>query len=183
MATEIDGCLGIDFLFLGIVSLGDGTLHHHGALGRGEVEESCPRIVLLHVVGPGRTTGCYLRKRTAILHRQALHQLRSLFHDGEVGGEVGVEYRIGAEHPQGGVHLAGHDGARFLAEGLADGNACGGSHLNNDVLAFGPDGIEELVGFVIFIDGTDRTVGRTLTAFDAGAFVQRAPPAGCITVS
>ncbi len=102
-----------------------------------------------------------------------MYKFGSLFHDGEVCRKVGVENRIGTEHPQSGVNLAGHQGSGLKAEGFADGDTDRRGHLNHHVFGFVTDCGENVFSLVLLIDGTDRTVGRTLAALDAWAFVQQ----------
>ena len=114
---------------------------------------------------------------------EALHELAGLLHDGEVGGEVGVEHGLEAEAAQRGVELAGEVGAGRQAEGLADGHAHGRGDLHHAVLGRvvqrRPDG----GGLVVLDDGAGRAVVGALAAFHAGRLgegdVAGRAPCGC----
>ena len=95
---------------------------------------------------------------------EATQDLGTLFHDGEVGSEVGVEHVVKAEVTQRGSQLAGNDGAGLHAELLAQSNAHGGCGLSDNHLVGVGEVVHELVGIVMLGEGTGGTYGDALAA-------------------
>ena len=77
-------------------------------------------------------------------------QLGAFLHDGEVGGEVGVEHGVEAQAAQGGDHLAGDQRAGRVAEALAEGGADGRGGLHDHVLGRVVQRVPDLVDLVAF---------------------------------
>ena len=81
-------------------------------------------VVVLAELDPAGGAGGDQGQRAAVL--DAVDKLGALLHDGQVGGDVGVEHLVKAQAAQGGDHLALHVGADGHAEALAQGGADGG---------------------------------------------------------
>ena len=162
---------------LGVVGLGQHAEHLLRRLGGGEVVDEIV-VQLLHEVGPRRAAGGDERQRAALVH-EALDELAGLLHDGDVGGEVGVEHGLEAEAAQGGVELAGEVGAGRQAEGLAEGHAHRRGDLHDAVLAPGraaPPRRRRSRRFRRWRRwGSGRSTGRTCTQGDSASVMS---PAG-----
>ena len=105
--------------------------------------------------------------REILVLLDAFDELGAFFHDGEVGGEVGVEDLVRAEHLQGGDHLAGADGAGLHAEGFADGDADGRGGLEDDGLGLVVEGAPDVVLVVDLGESADGAGLDALAAEDA----------------
>ena len=91
----------------------------------------------------------------------------AFFHDGKVGGEVGVEHIVEAEAAEGGRELAGYDGAGLIAEFLAEGDADGGRGLRDNDLVRVAEVVEETVRVVALGQGAGRAHRDALAAVGA----------------
>ena len=101
-----------------------------------------------------------------------MNKFRSFFHNGEVGGKVGIENRIDADGSQRGINLSGRNFARFQAEFFTDGNTDGRGNLRDNGQLGILNGGQQFAGFIQFVNGADGAVSRTLTAFDTRRFVE-----------
>ena len=99
------------------------------------------------------------------------NQLGALFHNGEVGAEVGIKHLIKTKHFERSHHLTLDDGAGRHAELLTNGDTGGrcGLHDHMQVVVF--DDTQHAVDIVAFADGTGGTPQCTLTAVDTGYIV------------
>ena len=122
------------------------------------------------VLYPGRTAACKLGQR-CILFCNAFNQFRSLFHDGEVSGEVGVKDVIGAQLTKQPHHLFFFKTAGFQAERFrkSDANRRRSGDHNNAVGIF-----NGLLNLRVLIAG-QKAAGRAdidaLPAVDADCLV------------
>ncbi len=136
----------VDAQLLCEVVFGDGAEHLLRRLGRGEVAGQL-REVFLHEAHPARAAGGHERQLHVGIALeggvQAAQQLRTLLHDGEVGGEVGVEYVVETQPSQRRHHLARHAPAR-IAEVLSETHAHGGGGLHHHRLGGVGDGAEHI---------------------------------------
>jgi hypothetical protein len=76
----------------------------------------------------------------------SVYELRSLFHDGEVGSGVGIEYLVKAEHLESGHHLSGYVGSDGISEFFAKGCTDSRCRLYNYVFSC----LESSVNFADF---------------------------------
>ena len=103
---------------------------------------------------------------------EAVQELAALFHDGQVGGEVGVEDIVKADglqsshHTAGGCHLLGQ------VEGLCPGNPDSRSHLNDGGDLGVGQILDNLRGIVPGRQCAGGAVGDTLAAVDAVGILQ-----------
>ncbi len=104
---------------------------------------------------------------------QAEQQFHALFHDRQVGGEIGVEYAVETATPQGRVHLEGERLAGRQSEALADPRPRTGRGLDHDVLGRVVDGLPHFVGEVVGPQGAGRAAVDALSAVDADHVGQR----------
>ena len=101
-----------------------------------------------------------------------MHQFRTLFHDGEIGGERGVEDPIEAHPAKGGNHLAVKVGAGLETEFLGDRDGHRWGMLDHyHPLGVG-QGLEHLVNVLVFGECGGRADQDALTATDAAGDVQ-----------
>jgi hypothetical protein len=105
-------------------------------------------------------------QRAAVVD-EALDELARLLHDGEVGGEVGVEHRLETEPAHRGVELPGQVGARRHSRRPRRGDAHRGRDLHVQNLFGIAQGLPDGGGLVVFDDGAGRAMGGALAAFDA----------------
>jgi len=173
--------LGFLAKLLGIVGFDHGAHHLLRRFAGGEIGEHVG-VVIFHEGDPaGRATGKHGQGDVFLIDQGALEageQLGALFHDGEIGGKVGVEDGIESHAAQRGGHLSGNQCAGLHAEAFAEGGADGGCGLDNDgeigVVERGP----HFVDLVTFGDGTDGADGGTLAALHAGDGVEPLPEGG-----
>ena len=121
-------------------------------------------------VDPARRAGGDHREDAAV--GDAVEEFVSLFHYGEVGGEVRVEYLVEAEAAQRGDHFAGDDFAGGEAEGFAERDARRGGGLDYGVFLRVGEGGEDFFGVVALADGRRRADGSALSAVGAGDLVE-----------
>ncbi len=145
----------------------DHRAHHLlGALRRGDVGEQVV-AVLLRVIDPGGAAGGEERN-FALSFKKPADEFGSLFHDGEVSGEVGVEYVVESDLTERGVDLLGGKSAGLESEFFAERYADRGSDLYDGGDFRIGEAIPDLPASVRFIDGADGAVGRALAAANAG---------------
>ena len=161
----------------GIVRLDQGAEHLLRALGRGEMRDGLGEEVL-QVLHPARRATGELgqhRRRVLLDQRaiQAEQQLHALFHDRQVGGEIGVEHAVETAAPQGRVHLEREGVARLQSKTLADPGPRTGRGLDHDVLGRVVDGLPHVVGQVVGPQGAGRAAVDALPAVDAHHVGQR----------
>ena len=159
-----DEVFRLDAGLLAVVALGDGAEHLLRGFGGGGHVGEFGELVFEELDPAGAAAG---EDREILVLLHAFDQLGALFHDGEVGGEVGVEDLVRAEHLQGGDHLAGADGAGFHAEGLADGDTDGRSGLEDYGLGLVVECAPDVVLVVDLGEGADGARLDALAAEDA----------------
>ena len=94
----------------------------------------------------------------------ALEQLGALFHDGEVGREIGIEYVVEAHHAQDTRQALDRRVLVREAQALAPGGAHCGRHLHKTDLIGVAQGVEDALGVVTGAQGAGRTMGDALAA-------------------
>ena len=181
-----DQVLGLHADLLGVVALGDRAEHLLRALaGARDVQQV--REVVLEEVDPARAARGEDRQARLLLRvgvglagplelevlLHAADELVALLHDGEVGGEVGVEHLVEPEHAERGDELAGDRLARLEAELLADRDADRGRGLDDDRLLRVVDRGHDLLGVADAHDGPDGADVDALAAEGAGAVRER----------
>ena len=76
--------------------------------------------MLFDKADPTRTTTRHQRHFHILIPLQvfpdSLQQFRSLFHNGQVGGEIRIKNIIEAQAAEGGNHLARHQRSRLISE-------------------------------------------------------------------
>ena len=103
---------------------------------------------------------------------EAVQELAALFHNGQVGGEVGVKDIVKADGLQGSHHTAGGCHLLRQIECLCPGNPDGGSHLNDGGdLGIGQI-LDDLSGIVPSRQCAGGAVGDALAAVDTVGILQ-----------
>ena len=135
---------GINVFLLGVIGFGYGAEHLLWGFAGGHVIKQI-RIKILTELDPARRTGGKLRQRGGGVTVTGLtmglrastggldagNQLGALFHNGEVGAEVGIKHLIKTKHFERSHHLALDDGARRHAELLTNGDTGGRCGLHD----------------------------------------------------
>ena len=101
-----------------------------------------------------------------------MDELRAFLHDCNVSGVVNVEYAIKAQTPQSGNQLALNIGADGHTELLTELYADGGSGSDDNVLRGIGNSRPNLLGIVPFGERACGADSDTLTAVDAGGFIE-----------
>ena len=125
---------------------------------------------MLTVFDPARGAGGDERKHTAVLH--TIQEFMCLFHNGQVGTEVGVEYFVKADAAKGCCHLALYIGADRITKFLAQSGAYCRSGLHDDMLLRICDGCQNLVHLGFLLESTGWADCDTLAAGDTGGLAQ-----------
>jgi len=100
-------------------------------------------------------------------------QFGSLLHDGEVGGKIGIEYRVEAQVFQGGYHFTGYPFAWFKAKLFAQPDPNSRGCLHHQVFGGVGNGFPHLFDIVFLDEGTGWTVVYTLSAVGTYHLVHR----------
>ena len=103
---------------------------------------------------------------------EAAEELGAFLHDGEVGAPVGVVNLVEAKTTESGGHLAGNDFTGFHAEFFTEGNADGGSSLDDDFLGRVGDGLHDFGDIVDEGECSDGAYLDALAAVDAAAVTE-----------
>ena len=103
---------------------------------------------------------------------QAFHQFMGFFHDGQVSGDVHVEYGVSPQTADGCHHLAFNIGADGHVETFTQGGTDGGGGEEYDLLLGVGDRVPDIVDLALFTQGADGAGNNTLTAADAGRICQ-----------
>ena len=159
----------------GEVVLGDSAEHTLGRLGGRGMTEQVGEVLLVEGDPSGAAAGEHGHLDVLIASEEFLHaaeKLGAFFHDGEVSAPVGVEDIVETEAAEGSGHLAGDDGAGFHAELFAEGDADGGSGLDDDLLGRVGEGLTHVVDVVDEGEGTHGADLDALAAVDAGAVAE-----------
>ena len=101
-----------------------------------------------------------------------LHEFAALLHNGEVGGEVGVEDVVKADLPQGADHVAGGGFVGRELEGLRPGHPHRRRHLDHRGDLRVRQGVQHPVGVVPGRQGAGGAVGDALAAEGAVAVLE-----------
>ena len=167
--------MGIHAQLLGKIALGHGAEHLLGGLGGGQIVDVEGELPLQEPHPAGAAAGEH-GPGVAVAVGKAVDELAALLHDGQVGGEVGVEHVVEAQHFQRGHHPLG--GGIFGREMvvLSPGGADGGSHLHHGDLVGISQGGEDLAGVVPLLQATHGAVGDALAAEGAVGLGQGAGP-------
>ena len=103
---------------------------------------------------------------------KALHELAALLHDGQVGGEVGIEHVVKTHDLQRRHHALGGGELGVKVEILRPGGADGRRHLHHhDAVRVG-QGVEHLAGVIPLLQAAHGTVGDALAAERTVALAQ-----------
>ncbi len=165
---HVDNLPGVQSHLLSEIGLDGGTLHPDGALGRGEVGQQLGRVDLREMDPAGTAAGELGEGLIAL--GQAAEQLTGLLHDGEIGGEIGVQHVVGAQRTEQGHHFSLHKGARRHAELLAQRGAdCGRGADHHHLVGVGHR-LTHLRALVPLGDAVHRAGVGALTAVDAHGF-------------
>ena len=126
---------------------------------------------MLEEIDPSRAARSHDRQFYGLVARQesfqAFQDLGAFLHDGQVGGEVGVEDLGEAQVLEGGHQFAGDDRTGLHAEFLAEGDADGRSGLRDDDLVGIAEVVEQTVGIVTLGQGAGRADRHALAAVGA----------------
>ena len=132
-------------------------------------------VLILNVLNPAGAAGGEHGQLCSGL--ELFHELGRFLHDGEVGGQGGVEHIVSAEQLERGDDLA-HDGnVSGDAEFLTYADAHGGSDLNCNLLGGVEDGFPHLADLVLDDDstgGADRGALAAAHALGIGELVVKA---------
>jgi len=123
--------------------------------------------VVFEEVYPSRTAGSQDRKPDGFISVQiacqSVQDFGTFFHDGEVGGKVGIEYVVETQFAEGVNHFSGYQCAGRQAEFFSQGGTYGGGSLDNyDLIGVGQI-VQKAVGVIPFGQCAYRTYGYALT--------------------
>ena len=126
------------------------------------------REVVFEEVYPSRTAGSQDRKPDGFISVQiacqSVQDFGTFFHDGEVGGKVGIEYIVETQFAEGVNHFSGYQCAGRQAEFFSQGGTYGGGSLDNyDLIGVGQI-VQKAVGVIPFGQCAYRAYGYALTA-------------------
>ena len=160
--------LGIDVVFLAVITLEDRSEHTLRRFAGGDVGQQF-RIIVLHEPDPGRAAGGEHGERRLVhpVGGETLDELVCLLHDGEVRCDVHVEDLYVAQHADSLDHLALHVCSRRIAEALAQGRRDGRRREEDDLFAGIVDGFPDILCVVFGIQRADGTYDDTLAAAHA----------------
>ena len=96
--------------------------------------------------------------------RESLYKFTAFFHDGQVGGKVGIKHIVEAQTLQGCYHTAGGALPGTQTEFLGPRHPDGRSHLNNRGDFRVSEGTQNSDGIIADCQSTGRTVGDALPA-------------------
>ena len=141
-----------------------------GALGGGQMGNQL-RILRAEEPDPAGAAGGKLGQGSVFRMGQPLHQLVGLLHNGQVGGEGGVEHMGNPQGPDSG----GQPLFRCLLRGepktFAPGSPDGRGDLENHFLLGVGQGGKDLFRVIPLPESAHRAVGHALAAEGAGGFV------------
>ena len=133
---------------------------------------------MLIEIHPGRAAGCHDGELHALVPAkegpQAVEDFGTLFHDGEVCGEVGVKHIVEAKVAEGGCKLAGDNGAGLHAEFLSKCHANRRGGLGDDYLFRVAEVVQEAVCVVTLSECSGGADGHALTAVGAVGVLEHA---------
>ena len=140
------------------------------------------REEVFHILYPARAARRYLRQGYVLaVHEfplQPVEQFVAFFHDGKVGGELGVEYLVEAHASERGDHLLRDKAARGHVEAFADCGAHRGGGLHDDEFLRVFQGFPDAPDVRFLRNSPHRAHGGTLAALDAQHAVERVVEGG-----
>ena len=151
---------GVDILILELLA-NQSAEHFHRASCGGNLRHEV-RVSLLNMLDPARAAGSEHRELGTGLH--LLEEFRTLFHNGEVSGEVGVVHDINAETLEGGDELAGDCLIGGHTELLCQADTDGRSVLDNNALVRVVEHLPHLGNLAVDGEGARRADCCTLAA-------------------
>ena len=95
---------------------------------------------------------------------QMLQKFAAFFHDGQIGGKVGIEHIVKANAAQGGDHPAHSGLAGLQAQLLGPSGPDGGRHLDDSDFIGVCQSVKNLLGVVPLPQSAHRALGDTLAA-------------------
>ena len=126
----------------------------------------------LAVAHPARAAAGDEGQRAALFH--PAQKFGGFFHDGHIGGKVGVEHAGKAHAAQRGHHFALHVGADGIPKLFAQGRAHAGGGLHNHVAGGVAQSLPHLAGVVALYQSAGGAHVDALAAADAGGIGQLA---------
>ena len=151
----------VDACFFGKVGFGNRAEHLLRRFSAGKMVKQF-RVFQLNHVYPARAARGNHRQHAAVL--QTVDKFVAFFHNGKVGGKIGIKNFIKAKMAQGCNHFAGYNAARLHAKLLADSDAHGRRGLYDNNLVRVVDGIPDFFGVVAFHNRAGRANAGTLAA-------------------
>ena len=163
--------VGVDAHLLGEIALGHRAEHLLGGLGGGEAVR-IGGILALQEADPAGAAGGEHGPAVLAPVGEALDELAALLHDGEVGGEVGVEDIVKAHVLQSGDDAAGGGVLGAETPALCPGHPHGGGHLDHGGDLRVRQGLQHPAGIVPDGEGPGGAVGDALAAEGAVRVLQ-----------
>ena len=151
------------------------THHFHRAAGGGHLRHQMG-MCFLHVLNPAGAAGGEHRKLGTGL--QFFHELSALFHDGEVGGEVGVIYHVNTQTAECRDQLARDGLVSRHTEFLCHADTYAGSVLYDDLLGRVVEHLPHLGDLAVDNESTGGADSSTLAATDAARLTEHLAEAG-----
>ena len=137
---------------------------------------------MLVEIHPGRAAGCHDGELHALVPAkegpQAVEDFGTLFHNGEVRGEVCVKHIVEAKVAEGGCKLAGDNGAGLHAEFLSKCHANRRGGLGYHYLFRVAEVVQEAVCVVTLRESAGGTNRHALTAVGTVGFLEHAVEGG-----
>lgn len=155
------------------VAFADGAEHLLWALGGGEVVGHF-REVGFQETDPAWTAGGEHWPLVLITMGEALDKFAGFFHDGEIGGKVGVENVVEADLLEHADHFWCGENVAVDAELFGPGDAHGRSNLHDGDGVWIGEGVENFFGVVAFMERGGWTMGHALAAEGAVGFADGA---------
>ena len=156
-----DNVLRINIILFGIVGLKNSTKHLLRRFAGRKMRKHLGEIMLAILDPTGRARSDH-RQNTAVLN--TLDQFIGFFHNGKVGGNIGIKDLIKAQLLKSGYHLAFHIGADRHIKGFTQSYTDGRSHLNNNMLGGIRHCFPNLIGIILFSQRAGGASHNTLTA-------------------
>ena len=165
--------MGIDAHLFGKVALGHGAEHLLGGLGGRQIARIVGELRLQKPHPAGAAGG---KHGPAVLAPvgKPLNELAALLHDGQIGGEVGVEHVVEAQTLQSSYQFAYRHLLVFVyhTEHLCPGHPYGGGHLDHSGDLRVRQSPQDLVGVIPDRQSAGGAMGDALAAEHAGSVFQ-----------
>ena len=165
--------MGVNPLLLRKVAFGHRTEHLLGRLG-GRKVFLVAGVLSFEELHPAGAAGSKHGPAVLAPVGEPLHELAAFLHDGQVGGEIGIEYIVEADTLQGCHHAASGPQPRVQAELLRPGHPNRRSHLDHRSDLGVCQGPQHLVGVIPDRQSASGAVGNTLTTEHAVGVLQQA---------